>query len=215
MAADSVKVLEAEVFFVNVPEPEITPDSVWLADDAYTSAPLFTMVAEYEPEFNEPALDTVKVPPEIVVAPENVLTADNVSVPEPDFVSVPVDVATGSVMVVLPLPATVSAKVPSMASPDDTSIVSVLASDWIDASLASVTLPLSVLVPDVLRIAPLAFDKPLPLMVIGSVTPSRLPDTKRAAPDVTDVDDAVVPLSPSALLLLIATTPVEIVVLPV
>ena len=65
----------------------------------------------------------------MVVAPLNVLTAASVSVPEPDLVSVPVDVATGSFTVVLPLPATVSAYVPSIPSPDDTSIVSVLASD--------------------------------------------------------------------------------------
>ena len=89
---------------------------------------MFVIFAEYEPEFNEPALDTVNVPPEIVVAPVNELTADNVNVPEPDFVNVPVDVAIGSATVVLPLPATVRANSPSTALPGDTSMVSVLAS---------------------------------------------------------------------------------------
>ena len=51
MAFDSVRV-PVPVFLVNVPEPEITPDNVWFAEDAYTNAPLFAMVAEYVPEFN-------------------------------------------------------------------------------------------------------------------------------------------------------------------
>ena len=86
------------------------------------------MFAEYEPEFNEPAPDTVSVPPEMVVVPLNVLTADNVNVPEPDFVNEPVNVAIGSATVVFPLPATVSANSPSTPLPDDTSMASVLAS---------------------------------------------------------------------------------------
>jgi hypothetical protein len=207
-AADKVKVLVADVFFVNVPEPEMMPDNVWFADDAYTRAPLFEMVAEYEPEFNEPALDTVNVPPEIVVAPENVLTADNVSVPEPDFVNVPVEVAIGSATVVLPAPATVSANSPSTPLPDNTSMVSVLASAWIVAALASVTFPANVLLPEVLLIAPFALAvSPPPLIVIGSVTPVRPPEIISAAPDATDVDDLVVLSSPNALLLVIEIAP--------
>ena len=49
----------------------------------------------------------------------------------------------------------------------------------------------------------------------GSVTPLRSPDSDNAAPDATDVVPRDDPLSPNAVLLLIATTPVEIVVLPV
>jgi hypothetical protein len=35
-APESVRVLVAEVFFVNEPAPEITPDRVWFVDDAKT-----------------------------------------------------------------------------------------------------------------------------------------------------------------------------------
>ena len=52
-------------------------------------------------------------------------------------------------------------------------------------------------------------------MVNGSVTPVSPPDSDTAAPDATEVDDFVVVSSPRALLLLIATTPLEIVVSPV
>ena len=69
-------------------------------------------------------------------------------------------------------------------------------------------------VPLVLRIAPVVVI-PLPEIVSGSVTPVRPPDSDNAAPDVTDVEPRNEPLSPNAVLLLIATTPVEIVVLPV
>jgi hypothetical protein len=51
--------------------------------------------------------------------------------------------------------------------------------------------------------------------VSGSVTPVRPPDNCSAAPDATDVEPRDDPLSPNAVLLLIATTPVEIVVSPV
>jgi hypothetical protein len=84
------------------------------------------MVAEYEPEFNEPAPDTVNVPPEIVVAPENVLTPDNVNEPEPDFDNVPVDVAIGSATAISPvLASNVRLNVPVIALPDDGSNVNV------------------------------------------------------------------------------------------
>jgi hypothetical protein len=91
---------------------------------------LFVIFAEYEPEFNEPALDTVNVPPEIVVAPVNELTADNVNVPEPDFVNVPVDVAIGSATVTSPeFVSTVRLNVPEIALPVKGSKVRVPASD--------------------------------------------------------------------------------------
>ena len=84
------------------------------------------MFAEYEPEFNEPAPDTVSVPPEMVVVPLNVLTADNVNVAEPDFVNVPVDVAIGSATTTAPVFAsTVRLNVPVIALPDDGSNVNV------------------------------------------------------------------------------------------
>ena len=76
---------------------------------------------------------------------------------------------------------------------------------------ANVTKPVIVFVPLVLRIAR-AFEMPVPEIVSGSVTPVRPPDNSSAAPDATVVEPAVVP---RAELLLIATTPVEIVVSPV
>ena len=78
---------------------------------------------------SEPEPDTVSVPAEIVVLPVYVLAPDNVNVPEPDFVNAPDNVAIGSATVVLPLPATVRANSPSTPLLDDTSMVSVLASD--------------------------------------------------------------------------------------
>ena len=45
---------------------------------------------------SEPESDTVSVPAEIVVVPLKVLAPDNVNVPPPNFVNVPVDVAIGS-----------------------------------------------------------------------------------------------------------------------
>ena len=72
------------------------------------------------------------------------------------------------------------------------------------------------LLPLVLRIAPFGLlVNPRPLTVIGSVTPVSPPEIASAAPGATDVVPRVVVLSPNAVLLLIATTPVEIVVLPV
>ncbi len=78
----------------------------------------------------------------------------------------------------------------------------------------NVTKPVIVFVPLVLRIAPVVAI-PVPEIVSGSVTPLRSPDSDNAAPDATDVVPRNVALSPNAVLLLIATTPVEIVVLPV
>ena len=87
------------------------------------------MFAEYEPEFNRPAPDTVSVPPEMVVVPLNVLTADNVNEPEPDFVNVPVDVAIGSATTTSPvLASSVRLNVPVIALPVAGSNVNVPAS---------------------------------------------------------------------------------------
>ena len=78
---------------------------------------------------------------------------------------------------------------------------------------ANVTKPVIVFVPLVLRIAPFGLlVNPRPLKVIGSVTAVNEPESDNSAPDATLVEPAVVP---RAVLLLIATTPVEIVVLPV
>ena len=81
---------------------------------------------------------------------------------------------------------------------------------------ASVTKPVIVFAPLVLRIAPFGLPvNPRPLTVIGSVIAVNEPDIDNSAPDATVVEPRNVALSPSAVLLLIATTPAEIVVLPV
>ena len=70
-----------------------------------------------------------------------------------------------------------------------------------------------VLLPLVLRIAPFGLlVNPRPLTVIGSAIAVSEPDSEIAAPDEIVVAPAV---EPSAVLLLIATTPAEIVVAPV
>ena len=71
-------------------------------------------------------------------------------------------------------------------------------------------------VPLVLRIAPFGLPvNPSPLTVIGSVIAVNEPESDNSAPEATVVEPRDVPLSPSAVLLLIATTPAEIVVIPV
>ena len=81
---------------------------------------------------------------------------------------------------------------------------------------ANVTKPVIVFVPLVLRIAPFGLlVNPSPLTVIGSAIAVNEPDSDNSAPDATDVEPRDDPLSPNAVLLLIATTPVVIVVLPV
>jgi len=89
-APDSVSVLDP-TFLVSVPEPEMIPESVWSVDDANVNElddPSETFPA-YDPEPSEPDPDTVMDPPEfeIVVEPEYVLVADNVSVPALVFVT--------------------------------------------------------------------------------------------------------------------------------
>ena len=78
---------------------------------------------------------------------------------------------------------------------------------------ANVTKPVILFVPLVLRIAPFGLPvNPRPLTVIGSVIAVNGPTSDNSAPEATVVEPVVVP---RAELLLIATTPVEIVVLPV
>ena len=169
------------------------------------------MFAEYEPEFNEPAPDTISVPPEMVVVPLNVLTADNVNEPEPDFVNVPVDVAIGSATTTSPvLASSVRLNVPVIALPDDGSIVKVPRADSISAAAANVTRPVIVFAPLVLRIAP-PDETPAPLIVTGSAS-SMLFEIARVAPS----DTLVAPLvPPSAEPWVTANVPCETVVTPV
>ncbi len=137
---------------------------------------------------------------------------DNVNVPEPDFVRPPDVVAIAPLIVEVPTESTVRVRVAPVKPPDivNDEPVSICTSDAADI----VTAPEIVCVPLVLRIAPVVAI-PVPEIVSGSVTPLRSPDSDNAAPDATDVVPRDDPLSPNAVLLLIATTPVEIVVLPV
>ena len=136
------------------------------------------------------------------------MAPDNVSVPEPDFVSEPEPVVTAATDDVPGL-SIVNAMLVAVTPPDNVNDdpESICTSD---ADVDSVTAAEITFVPDVLRIAP-ADDTPDPVIVSGSATVIP-PDTDNAAPDDTVVP---VPVPPNADALLIATTPAEIVVAPV
>ena len=152
-------------------------------------------------------------PPEslIVVDPVYVFTPDKLSVPAPDFVNVPVPVAIAPEIVVVPGESTVKANAP--VNPP-LKVSELDASTCTSEAAAKVIAPDQVLLPDVLRMTPFV-DTPVPEIVIGSVTPLSPPDTVTTAPSATVVDERDAPLSPSAVFVEIATTPVEIVVAPV
>jgi len=135
----------------------------------------------------------------------------NVNVPAPDFVNEPEPVVIAAIDDV-PTLSTVNPMLLPVTPPDNLKDEpeSICTSDAANI----VTSPEIVFVPLVLRIAPVV-EMPVPEIVSGSVTPARSADSDNAAPDATDVVPREVRLSPSAVLLLIATTPVEIVVLPV
>ena len=139
---------------------------------------------------------------------------DNVNVPTPDFVNVPVPVVIAAIDDVPGLstvnPMSVPVTPPDNVNDEPESICTSEAANI-------VTTPESMLMPLVPRIAPTSTNDsvtPSPLISIGSatVTPFEIDNVALFA---TVVLPRVPPLSPSAVLLLIATTPVEIVVLPV
>ena len=88
--------------------------------------------------------------------------------------------------------------------------VRVFASLWMVALVPSVMAPVSVLLLEVLRIAPLP--SPTPLMVMASANAVKVPESESTAPSAIVVLPAVLP---SEVLLLAARVPVEIVVAPV
>ena len=142
--------------------------------------------------------------------PVYVLAFVNVNVPEPNFVNVPVPVVIAAIDDV-PTLSTVNPKVLPVTPPDNVNDepVSICTSDAANI----VTAPEIVLVPLVLRIAPFGLPvNPRPLTVIGSVIAVNEPESDNSAPEATVVEPAFVP---RAVLLLIATTPVVIVVSPV
>ena len=136
---------------------------------------------------------------------------DNVNEPEPVVIAAIDDVPGLSTVNPILLPVTP----PDNVNDDPESICTS------DADVNSVTTPEIVFVPLVLRIAPTSADDtvtPSPVISIGSatVTPFEIDNVALLATVVLPrvvVSPTVV--SPSAVLLLIATTPVEIVVLPV
>jgi len=157
--------------------------------------------------------DTVIFPPEalMVVLPEYVFAPDNVNVPAPDFVNVPEPVVIAAIDDVPTLSTVKSILLP--VTPPDNVNDEPESTCTSDADVNNVTAPEIVCVPLVLRIAPLV-DTPEPVISIGSAT-VKVPDNDNAAVFATVVLPRELPLSPSAVLLLIATTPAEIVVSPV
>lgn len=140
---------------------------------------------------------------------------DNVNVPAPDFVNVPLPVVIAAIDDVPGL-STVNPMLVPVTPPDNVNDEpeSTCTSD---ADANNVTTPEIVLAPPVLRIAPTSAKDtviPSPVISIGSatVTPFEIASVASFATVVFPRND---PLSPSAVLLLIATTPVEIVVSPV
>ena len=121
---------------VSVPAPSVIAASVSLVVDVAIDATvslnparlnvalLLTMTAD-ELEIRS-AAPSATVPADTVVVPVYVLLPDNVNVPEPDFVNVPVDVAIGSATRTSPVFASnVKLNVPVNALPDDGSNVNV------------------------------------------------------------------------------------------
>jgi hypothetical protein len=140
-----------------------------------------------------------------------VFVPDNVNVPAPDFVNEPEPVEIAAIDDV-PTLSTVNPILLPVTPPDNVSDepVSIRTPD---ANVNNVTAPETVCVPLVLRIAPLVAT-PEPVISIGSAT-VKVPDNDNAALFATVVLPRVPEFSPSAVLLLIANTPTEIVVLPV
>ena len=157
--------------------------------------------------------DTVIFPPEalMVVLPEYVFAPDNVNVPVPDFVKVPEPVVIAAIDDVPTLSTVNPMSVP--VTPPDNVNDEPESTCTSDADVNKVTAPEIVCEPLVLRIAP-SVDTPEPVISIGSAT-VKVPDSDNAALFATVVFPRVSPFLPSAVLLLIATTPAEIVVLPV
>ena len=135
---------------------------------------------------------------------------DNVNVPTPDFVNVPVPVVIAAIDDVPTLSTVNPMSVPVTPPDNDNEPASIRTPD---ADVNNVTAPEIMFVPLVLRIAPLVAT-PEPVISIGSAT-VKDPDNDNAALFATVVLPRVPEFSPSAVLLLIANTPTEIVVLPV
>ena len=136
---------------------------------------------------------------------------DNVSVPSPDFVNEPEPVVIAAIDDVPGLSTVNPMSVP--VTPPDNVNDEPESTCTSDADVNSVTTPEIVFVPLMFRIAPLV-STPEPVISIGSATVTPF-EIDNAALSATVVLPRVSPFLPSAVLLLIATTPAEIVVLPV
>ena len=135
---------------------------------------------------------------------------DNVKVPVPDFVNEPEPVVIAAIDDV-PTLSTVNPILLPVTPPDNVNEPASICTS--DADVNNVTAPEIMFAPLVLRIAPLV-DTPKPVISIGSST-VKVPDNDNAALFATVVLPRITPFLPSAVLLLIATTPAEIVVSPV
>ena len=190
---------------------EVAIDATVSSNPLRSKIALFAMDTADESEIRPPAVPNFKVPTDTVVAPLYVFTPDKVNVPSPDFVRPPVVVAIAPLIVEVPTESTVRVRVSPVKPPDNVNDepVSICTSELAN----NVTAPEIVLVPLVLRIAP-TLEVPAPVISIGSktVTPFEIDNVALFS---TVVLPRVPAFSPSAVLLLIATTPVEIVVLPV
>ena len=139
------------------------------------------------------------------------MVADSVRVPAPDLVSAPEPVAIAPDIVVVPTLSMVRSVFDPPTPPDNTSVEEV--STWISAAALKVICDEMVFVPDVLRIAPISVTVVTPSPAIDSASTIVMPpEMLSVASDATVVEPSVVP---RAVALVIATTPVEIVVAPV
>ena len=187
-AFERVNVEAADVSFVIVPDPEMTPDNVWSVDDEYLNTvdvPSDT-APEYDPDPRDPAPDTITEPPAspTVRPPLNVFVPNSVNVPEPDLLSVNEPDITPEIAPVWP-EATCTVESAAIATVPDT-------------------------VPDAEKFNAPADDAPTPDTVNGSAVVTAAP-TSKVAPD-----DTVVPAdaAPSASACVAFKTPAETVVGP-
>ncbi len=122
---DTLRIAPAD----EIPVPDTVNGSAIdrLVPEILTAPAEIVVPAELAP--SELSFDTTTAPALTEVAPVYVFVADNVNVPDPDFVNVPVPVAIGSATVVFPTPSNVNPKAPLNALPDETSKVSVPESD--------------------------------------------------------------------------------------
>ena len=149
-------------------------------------APPLTATA---PLAREPEPLRFNVPAVTFVAPVNVFTPLKVSTPLPSFVNEPAPSASTPLAAMSPEPPKVT---PRSAADNVPPNVNKPESELIRVAVFSVSEPPKMLVPEILRNAPL-LAAPVPLKVSGSAPTEMLPCNCNAAPSATVVAPAVVP----------------------